>query len=175
MLQVLTTFLASAWPLAWPSPQDGLGQGGAKIQRGQGSILVKKWKQKSASAQNGNLCSGNLRGPQENAFRLFRGSQLNSRRKKTNAQNFIKSPQFPVFSTLGQWLFGAFFQPSAACDSGGMHNHRAEPGTQRGCDAPNAIKCIQGDVARWNGYPPKSLFQNKKVKDNEQLDFAHMP
>ena len=52
-----SAFWAPAWPLAWPGPQDGLGQGGTKAEVGQGSIWVQKLR-KSERSQNRILYSG---------------------------------------------------------------------------------------------------------------------
>ena len=42
-----------------------------------------------------------LGGLQESIFSLFRGLQLNSRKKSTNLSNFIKFPPFPLSPLVG--------------------------------------------------------------------------
>ena len=93
-----TTFLAPAWPLAWPGTQDDLGQG-AKAQMGQGLMLVKKMKKRYQVLRMEFSIVGNISGPHENIFSLFVSPQLNSRIKSKTCADFIKFHPLPYFHT----------------------------------------------------------------------------
>ena len=76
-------FWAPGWPLAWPGPQDGLGQGGLRLKWAKGRFWSKfdeKVKVLRMSLPN----VESLSGLQESVFSLFRGLQLNSRKKSKN-------------------------------------------------------------------------------------------
>ena len=86
--------------------QDGLGQGGLRLKWAKGRSGSKIDEKMKVLRMNLPIAE-NRSGPQESIFNLFRGPQLNSRKKTQKLSNFITFPHYPYEPTLGQWLFGA--------------------------------------------------------------------
>ena len=74
------TFLAPAWSLAWPGPQDGLGQGGPGLKWAKGRFWSKNDEKVKVLRMSLPLVE-NLSGLQESIFSLFRGPKFHSRQK----------------------------------------------------------------------------------------------
>ena len=92
--------MAPAWPLAWPGPQDGLGQGGLRLKWAKGRFWS-KIDEKIKVLRMSLPIVESLSGLQESIFSLFRGLQLNSRKKSQNWSNFIKLPPLPLLAHVG--------------------------------------------------------------------------
>ena len=74
------TFWAPAWPLAWPGPQDGLGQGAPRLKWAKGRFWS-KIDEKVKVLRMGLPIVENLSGLQESIFSLSRNPRLSYRRK----------------------------------------------------------------------------------------------
>ena len=83
-----STFWAPAWPLAWPGPQDGLGQGGPRLKWAKGRSGSKN-DEKVKVLGMGLPIVENLNGLQESIFNLFRGRHLNESRMMANFRMHI--------------------------------------------------------------------------------------
>ena len=94
------TFWASAWPLAWPGPQDGLGQGGLRLKWAKGRSGSKIDEKVKVLRMEFSIVE-NLSGLQESIFNLSRGPQLHFGEKSKNWSNFIKFTDFPPFPLFG--------------------------------------------------------------------------
>ena len=90
--------MAPAWSLAWPGPQDGLGQGGARLEWAKGRF-GSKIDEKMKVLRMGLPIVESLSGPQESIFRLFRGPQLNSC-KKNKLKNKVLRMSLPIVENL---------------------------------------------------------------------------
>ena len=69
--------------MAWPGPQEGLGQGGPRLKWAKGRFGSKN-DEKVKVLRMGLPIVESLSGLQESIFSLFRGPQLNSRKKSKN-------------------------------------------------------------------------------------------
>ena len=67
-------------PLAWPGPQDGLGQGGLRLKWAKGRFWSKMKKKVEVLGMEFSIVE-NLSGPQESIFSLSRRPQLHFRKK----------------------------------------------------------------------------------------------
>ena len=88
----------SLW--TWLGPQDGLGRGGLRLKWAKGRFWS-KIDEKVKVLRMGLPIVESLSGPQESIFSLFRGPQLNSRKKYKKMSNFIKLPPFPLLAHVG--------------------------------------------------------------------------
>ena len=70
-----STFWAPAWPLAWPGPQDGLGQGGLRLKWAKGRFGSKNDEKVKVLRMEFSIVE-NPSGLQESIFNLSRGPQL---------------------------------------------------------------------------------------------------
>ena len=95
-----STFWAPAWPLAWPGPQDGLGQGGLRLKWAKGRFGSKNDEKVKVLRMEFSIVE-NLSGLQESIFNLSRGPQLHFGEKSKNWSNFIKFTDFPPFPLFG--------------------------------------------------------------------------
>ena len=86
--------------MAWPGPQDGLGQGEPRL----------KWAKGRSGSENDEKVKvlrmefsivENLSGLQESIFNLSRGPQVHVGEKSKNVSNFIKFIDFPPFPLFG--------------------------------------------------------------------------
>ena len=75
-----STFSAPGWPLAWPGPQDGLGQGELRLKWAKDRFWSKIDEKVKVLGMSLPIVES-LSGLQESIFSLFRGLQLNSRKK----------------------------------------------------------------------------------------------
>ena len=66
--------------MAWPGPQEGLGQGGLRLKWAKGRFGSKNDEKVKVLRMEFSIVE-NLSGLQESIFSLFRGPQLNSRTK----------------------------------------------------------------------------------------------
>ena len=66
--------------MAWPGPQEGLGQGGPRLKWAKGRFGSKNDEKVKVLRMEFSIVE-NLSGLQESVFSLFRGPQLNSRKK----------------------------------------------------------------------------------------------
>ena len=95
-----STFWAPAWPLAWPGPQDGLGQGGPRLKWAKGRFGSKNDEKVKVLRMEFSIVE-NLSGLQESIFNLSRGPQVHFGEKSKNWSNFIKFIDFPPFPLFG--------------------------------------------------------------------------
>ena len=91
--------------MAWPGPQDGLGQGGPRLKWAKGRFGSKNDEKVKVLRMEFSIVE-NLSGLQESIFNLSRGPQLHFGEKSKNWSNFIKLPPLPLLAPLSQWLFG---------------------------------------------------------------------
>ena len=66
--------------MAWPGPQEGLGQGGPRLKWAKGRFWSKNDEKVKVLKMEFSIVES-LGGPCGNIFSLFRGPQLNSRKK----------------------------------------------------------------------------------------------
>ena len=81
-------FWAPAWPLAWPGPQDGLGQGGPRLKWAKGRFWSKIDEKVKVLRMEFSIVE-KLSGPQESIFSLSRRPQLHFGKKSVNALQII--------------------------------------------------------------------------------------
>jgi hypothetical protein len=96
-----STFGAPGWPLAWPGPQDGLGQGGPRLKWAKGRLWSKN-DEKIKVLRMGLPIVENLSGLQESIFSLSRSSQLHfGEKSKKNCRILLNLLIFPFSPCLG--------------------------------------------------------------------------
>ena len=83
----------------WPGPQDGLGQGGPRLNWAKGRFGCKNEEKVQVLRMEFSIVE-NLSGLQESIFNLSRGPQVHFG-KKTKKSNFIKFIDFPLFPLFG--------------------------------------------------------------------------
>ena len=108
--------------MAWPGPQDGLGQGGPRL----------KWAKGRSGSENDEKVKvlrmelsivENLSGLQESIFSLSRGPQLNfGEKSKKNGRILLNLPIFPLSPCLGSLGLLSF-----GLSIGSPRNHTQEP------------------------------------------------
>ena len=86
--------------MAWPGPQDGLGQGGPKLKWAKGRSGSKNDEKVKVLRMEFSIVE-NLSGLQESIFDLSRGPQVHFGEKSTIWSNFIKFIDFPLFPLFG--------------------------------------------------------------------------
>ena len=86
--------------MAWPGPQEGLGQGGPRLKWAKGRFGSKNDEKVKVLRMEFSIVE-NLSGLQESIFNLSRGPQLNFGEKSKNWSNFIKFIDFPPFPLFG--------------------------------------------------------------------------
>ena len=79
--------------MARPGPQEGLGQGGPRLKWAKGRFGSKNDEKVKVLRMEFSIVE-NLSGLQESIFSLFRGSQINSRKKMYAKNRFISSSLF---------------------------------------------------------------------------------
>ena len=92
-------FGAPVWPMAWPGPQEGLGQGGPRLKWAKGRFGSKNDENVKVLRMSLPIVES-LSGLQESIFSLFRGPQLRLGEKSKKISNLIKftdSHLFPLF------------------------------------------------------------------------------
>ena len=72
--------------MAWPGPQEGLGQGGPRLKWAKGRSGSKNDEKVKVLRMEFSIVE-KLSGPQESIFSLFRSPQLNSRKKNQTNTN----------------------------------------------------------------------------------------
>ena len=102
--------------MAWPGPQEGLGQGGPRLKWAKGRSGSKNDEKVKVLRMEFSIVE-NLSGLQESIFNLSRGPQVHFGEKSKKMSNFIRFINFSPFP-----LFGV---PWAAVILGGVR-HRAE-------------------------------------------------
>ena len=100
-----TFFWAPGWPLAWPGPQDGPGQGGPRLKWAKGRFGSKNVEKVKVLRMEFSIVE-NLSGLQESIFTLSREPKSLS-----NFIEFTDFPPFPLFGALG--LLSLSFTSSA--------------------------------------------------------------
>ena len=80
--------------LAWPGPQEGLGQGWPRLKWAKGRFGSKNDEKVKVLRMEFSIVE-NLSGLQESIFNLSRGPQLHFGEKSKNWSNFIKFTDFP--------------------------------------------------------------------------------
>ena len=86
--------------MAWPGLQEGLGQGGPRLQRAKGRFGSKNDEKVKVLRMEFSIVE-NLSGLQESIFSLSRGPQLHLGEKSKNWSNFIKFIDFPPCPLFG--------------------------------------------------------------------------
>ena len=86
--------------MAWPGPQEGLGQGGPRLKWAKGRFGSKNDEKVKVLRMEFSIVE-NLSGLQESIFNLSRGPQLHFGEKSKNWSNFIKFTDFPPFPLFG--------------------------------------------------------------------------
>ena len=86
--------------MAWPGPQEGLGQGGLRLKWAKGRSGSKNDEKVKVLRMEFSIVE-NLSGLQESIFSLSRGPQLHFGEKIENWSNFIKFIDFFPFSLFG--------------------------------------------------------------------------
>ena len=87
--------------LAWPGTQDGLGQGRLRLKWAKGRFgskideKMKVLRMGLPILRMGLPIVESLSGLQESIFSLFRGPQLNSRKKSKNGRILLNYPHYP--------------------------------------------------------------------------------
>ena len=99
--------------LAWPGPQDGLGQGGPRLKWAKGRFGSKNDEKVKVLRMEFSIVE-NLSGLQESIFNLSRGPQLHFGEKSKNWSKFIKNPDFPNFPLFSP-LLGATVPTPVKC------------------------------------------------------------
>ena len=80
--------------MAWPGPQEGLGQGGPRLKWAKGRFGSKNDEKVKVLRMEFSIVE-DLSGLQESIFSLSRGTQLDSRKKSKNLSNSINYPNYP--------------------------------------------------------------------------------
>ena len=86
--------------MAWPGPQEGLGQGGARLKWAQGRFGSENDEKAKVLRMEFSIVE-NLSGLQERIFNLSRGPQVHFGEKSKKWSNFIKFIDFPLFPPFG--------------------------------------------------------------------------
>ena len=86
-LERCSTFWAPGWSMAWPGPQEGLGQGGPRLKWAKGRSGSKNDEKVKVLRMEFSIVE-NLSGLQESIFNLSRGPQLHFGEKSKNWSNF---------------------------------------------------------------------------------------
>ena len=86
--------------MAWPGPQEGLGQGGPRLKWAKGRFGSKNDEKVKVLRMEFSIVE-NLSGLQESIFDLSRGPQLHFGEKCTKLYNFIKFIDFFLFPLFG--------------------------------------------------------------------------
>ena len=86
--------------MAWPGPQEGLGQGGPRLKWAKGRFGSKNDEKVKVLRMEFSIVE-NLSGLQESIFNLSRGPQVHFGEKSKNWSNFIKFTDFPPFPLFG--------------------------------------------------------------------------
>ena len=86
--------------MAWPGPQDGLGQGGPRLKWAKGRFGSKNDEKVKVLRMEFSIVE-NLSGLQESIFNLSRGPQVHFGEKSKNWSDFIKFTDFPPFPLFG--------------------------------------------------------------------------
>ena len=86
--------------MAWPGPQEGLGQGGLRLKWAKGRFGSKNDEKVKVLRMEFSIVE-NLSGLQESIFNLSRGPQLNFGEKSESWWNFIEFTDFPLFPLFG--------------------------------------------------------------------------
>ena len=95
--------------MAWPGPQEGLGQGGARLKWAEGRSGSKIDEKVKVLRMEFSIVE-NLSGLQESILNLSRGPQLHFGEKSKNWLNFIKFTDFPSFPPVWGPLGCCHFQ-----------------------------------------------------------------
>ena len=96
--------------MAWPGPQEGLGQGGPRLKWGKGRSGSENDEKVKVLRMEFSIVE-NLSGPQESIFNLSRSPQLHFGKKFKKLSNFIKFTDFPPFPLFGvPWAAVICFQ-----------------------------------------------------------------
>ena len=96
----MSTFGAPGWPLAWPGPQDGLGQGGPRLKWAKGRFGSKNDENVKVLGMEFSIVE-NLSGLQESIFNLSRGPQLHLAKNLKTGRFLLNLPIFSLFPCLG--------------------------------------------------------------------------
>ena len=86
--------------MAWPGPQEGLGQGGPRLKWAKGRFGSKNNEKVKVLRMEFSIVE-NLSGLQESILNLPRGPQLHFGGKSKNWSNFIKLPPLPLLAHVG--------------------------------------------------------------------------
>ena len=86
--------------MAWPGPQEGLGQGGLRLKWAKGRFGSKNDEKVKVLRMEFSIVE-NLSGLQESIFSLSRSPQLHFGEKSKQMSNFIKFTDFPLFPLFG--------------------------------------------------------------------------
>ena len=86
--------------LAWPGPQEGLGQGGPRLKWAKGRFGSKNDEKVKVLRMEFSIVE-NLSGLQESIFNLSRGPQLHFGEKSKNYRILLNLPIFPLSPCLG--------------------------------------------------------------------------
>ena len=86
--------------MAWPGPQEGLGQGGPRLRLAKGRSGSKNDEKVKVLRMEFSLVE-NLSGLQESIFNLSRGPQVHFGEKSKILSNFIELIDFPPFPLFG--------------------------------------------------------------------------
>ena len=87
-------------PLAWPGPQEGLGQGGPRVKWAKGRFGSKNEEKVKVIRMEFSIVE-NLGGLQESIFSLSKGPQVHFGEKSKKMSNFMKFIDFPPFPLFG--------------------------------------------------------------------------
>ena len=97
--------------MAWPGPQEGLGQGEPRLKWTKGRSGSKNDEKVKVLRMEFSIVE-NLSGLEESIFSLSRGPQLHFGEKSKNWSNFIKFIDFPPFPLFGVPWAAVIFQIS---------------------------------------------------------------
>ena len=86
--------------MAWPGPQEGLGQGGPRLKWAKGRFWSKNDEKVKVLSMELSIVE-NLSGLQESIFSLSRSPQLNFGQNSKKWTNFIKFADFHLFPLFG--------------------------------------------------------------------------
>ena len=86
--------------MAWPGPQEGLGQGGPRLKWAKGRFGSKNDEKVKVLRMEFSIVE-NLSGLQESIFNLSRGPQLHFGEKSKNDRILLDLPIFPLSPCLG--------------------------------------------------------------------------
>ena len=91
MAREVFNFLGSGWSMAWPGPQEGLGQGGPRLKWAKGRFGSKNDLKVKVLRVEFSIVE-NLSGLQESIFNLSRGPQLHFGEKSKKYRILLNLP-----------------------------------------------------------------------------------